>query len=418
MILSATIYEIYIFLFHFRNANNSSAEQTSASSEGYLKPKAESQYVDIRTISSKRENTITSQGSNMNLVGMADGNVKMEDDVNDGATKPRKPLERRESSRLQNAAKKLRRSLSSKVVSNKHNNSAPANDDYVDIRSLGKENHKNKTKEENKINTDIEKNGDGPDGKRKRRSSASTFFLAPHISHTSEIFKSGEKSDAAVKGTNKTKEKRSHSFNGRSDAKKAAKLANLVRRDSSSNVGKRQIPNTSSKQTIIDMVSNNPNGSSKSCEDLLDTSSNNIYAEIPPASAGASFSGAVPTPYCTISELFHKPEETLPGAKSILLTEDNLIQNIANVEGSESEYVSKGPPDLIQNLPHSNSTRQVNTYVSKSYSILRAEDNYSDYDYVDEFRSSNIASTTGFRHNLLNHNVGKDHEEQYSSIIR
>ena len=58
--------------------------------------------------------------------------------------RPRKPLERRESSRLQNAAKKLRRSLSSKVVSNKHNNAIPAN--YVDLRSLEKEANKTKTK--------------------------------------------------------------------------------------------------------------------------------------------------------------------------------------------------------------------------------------------------------------------------------
>ena len=239
------------------------------------------------------------------------------------------------------------------------------------------------------------------------------------------MFKRSDKPETNVKGTTKTKEKRSHSFNGRSDSKKAAKLANLVRRESSSNVEKRQMLITSSKQNKLDPnVSVNPNGgSSKSCEDLLDASSKNIYDEIPVTSVASSLSGAVRSPYCTISELFQKPEETIPGAKSILLTEDNLVRNIGASDG-ESEYVSKGPPDLIQNLPHSNSARQISAYVSKSYSILRAEDNYSDYDYIDEFRSSNItaaaAATTGFGNNLINHNnaTSKDHEEYYSSIIR
>ena len=108
-----------------------------------------------------------------------------------------------------------------------------------------------------------------------------------------------------------------------------------------------------------------------------------------------------------------------------MLTEDNLSSNLANLkernELSESEYVTKGSPDLIQNLPHSkNSARQISSYVSKSYSVLRAEDNYNDYDYVDEFRSSNIttATATGFGNNGINHNNAKDHEEYYSSIIR
>ena len=91
---------------------------------------------------------------------------------------------------------------------------------------------------------------------------------------------------------------------------------------------------------------------------------------------------------------------------------------------SESEYVSKGgSPDLIQNLPQNsrNPVRQISSYVSKSsYSVLRAEDNYNDYDYVDEFRSSNIttATATGFGNNGIDHNNAKDHEENYSSIIR
>ena len=358
----------------------------------------------------------------MDLIDAAKGRNELAEDNQDESAKPRKPLERRESSRLQNAAKKLRRSLSSKVVSHKHNHSSSVHDEYVDIRTLDKEMIKNKTKEENKLNSELEKNGE--DVKGKRRSSASAFFSSPHISsHTSEMFKRSDKPDTNVKGTNKTKEKRSHSFNGRSDSKKAAKLASLVRRESSSNVEKRQqmLVKLSSKPNKFDpTVSVNPNGgSTKSCEDLLDASSKNIYAEIPAPSVASSLSGAVRSPYCTISELFQKPEETIPGAKSILLTEDNLVRNIGALEG-ESEYVSKGPPDLIQNLPHSNSARQISAYVSKSYSILRAEDNYSDYDYIDEFRSSNIttAAATGFRNNLLNHNTSKDHEEYYSSIIR
>ena len=358
----------------------------------------------------------------MSLVEMAKRNNDTGEDMNhEESQKQRKPLERRESSRLQNAAKKLRRSLSSKVVSNKHNNNSQSmNDDYVDIRSLDKEVNKNKTKEENKLNSDIEKNGAGHDGKIKRRSSTSAFFSSSHIPSTSELFKRNEKPESATKGMHKTKEKRSHSFNGRSDSKKAAKIANLVRRESSSHVDKRNRTNNSSKQNQNIIVSVNPNGgSSKSCEDLLDASNgSNIYSEIPSASSVLSLSGAVKSPYCTISELFQKPEETIPGAKSILLTEDNLEPNAANlVENSESKYINKGPPDFVQNLPHSNSSRQISAYVSKSYSVLRAEDNYSDYDYIDEFRSSNVTAAT--RHNMRNHSIGgKDHEEYYSSIIR
>ena len=170
-------------------------------------------------------------------------------------------------------------------------------------------------------------------------------------------------------------------------------------------------------------VSSNPNGGSKSCDDLLDTaeSGSAIYAEIPTPSIGAtSFSGAVPTPYCTISELFQKPEETHPGAKSILLTEDNLVPNIPNLECSENDYtLRRGPrPDLIQNLPLTHAIRQVtSTYVSKSFSVLRAEDNYSDYDYIDDYKESNIASAMGFKNHLLNYN-GMDTEGHYSSINR
>ena len=386
----------------------------------------ESQYVDLKTVTNKalQESEYKESAQNSHAGEMANGAKDVVYTDQEANVRPRKPLERRESSRLQNAAKKLRRSLSSKVVSNKHNNAIPANDDYVDLRSLEKEANKTKTKEENKVNSEIEKNAHEDDGKSKRRSSASAFFASHHISNTSDLFRRNEKPVHDVKVANKTKEKRSHSFNGRSDSKKAAKLANLVRRESSSNVEKRQRLIHSSSQNSNDIVSVNPNGSSKSCEDLLDTTSNNnIYAEIPAGSSASSFSGAVRTPYFTISELFQKPEETIPGAKSILLTEDNLVPNLANHKGQngESEYAVRGGPDLIQNLPQLNSARQMNSYVSKSYSVLRAEDNYSDYDYIDEFRSSNIttASATGFRQGMLNHNnVGKDHEEYYSSIVR
>ena len=387
-----------------------------------MNPIEESQYVELSSVTNNKENDSVNNRDTANDSKMAkDKNL----DKQDSAGKQRKPVERRESSRLQNAAKKLRRSLSSKVVSNKHANHSSANDDYVDIRSLAKDSDKRKTNEENQLNTNIEKNGD--DGKGRRRSSASAFFSTPHLPNHSEIVKASEEPNLNVNVGNRTKEKRSHSFNGRSDSKKAAKIANLVRRESSSHVGKRHM--SQKEHTKNNNVSSNPNGSnSKSCDDLLDPSKNNIYAEIPNASTRSSLSGAVPSPYCTISELFQKPEETHPGAKSILLTEDNLSSNIANQKEhsdmSESEYVSKGgSPDLIQNLPQNsrNPVRQISSYVSKSsYSVLRAEDNYNDYDYVDEFRSSNIttATATGFGKSGINHNNAKDHEEYYSSIIR
>ena len=168
---------------------------------------------------------------------------------------------------------------------------------------------------------DLTKSDENNDGKRNRRSSTSTFFLVPHnILHTSyKVIKKPEKIDVSRKS--KTKERRSHSHNGSSDTKKSTKLAKLVRRESSGDV--RKSKNITIKENDDDIVSNHSNGGSKSCDDLLDAAerASAIYAEIPTPSIGAkSFSGAVPTPYCTISILSQKPEETHPGAKSIILT--------------------------------------------------------------------------------------------------
>ena len=259
--------------------------------------------------------------------------------------KRRPTLQRREStSKLQNAAKLLRRSLSGKNLSNKYKSQQSVRDENQPVAEP--------PKRSNSL------------AKLKRRSLSSSNFSVdcgqPSI----------EQSPHPDPVEKKPREKRSHSFHGRGDAKKLAKVANLVRRDSTNDVRnkKEKKAAASHKRQSVDVASLRQKtksvDGSKSCEDLLDFCGNNVYADL------HSLRSSEPDPAA---------ESTTNNAKSILLTEDNLIT--LRFDDQDDEGGFKGP-DLIQNLPRCLRGSELPTYTSQG-GPLKPDDTYETKAYQE-----------------------------------